>query len=224
VEDGLFSTTFSSIRLPSSASLAAPQSRFYRAPEVLLGLSYSHPIDMWSLGCILVELHTGEPIFSGTDEFDQVTQHCAVLGLPPRAMLEGGRKVKNYFHRSTTTGDFSLRERKNARGETVVARPRLLRDILGVETGGPNGRRREEKTGHTLTDYLRFEDLIRHMLDWNADSRLTPAEALQHSFFKSTAVEPSGAAAAAEPGGGGAAAASSSSSGTVSDDAILAPK
>lgn len=41
------------------------QSRFYRSPEVLLGCAYGAPIDMWSLGCILVELHTGEPLFAG---------------------------------------------------------------------------------------------------------------------------------------------------------------
>lgn len=44
------------------------QSRFYRSPEVLLGIPYDLPIDMWSLGCILVEMHTGEPLFSGKDE------------------------------------------------------------------------------------------------------------------------------------------------------------
>jgi len=48
------------------------QSRFYRSPEVMLGLQYSVAIDMWSLGCILVEMHTGEPLFSGTDQFDQM--------------------------------------------------------------------------------------------------------------------------------------------------------
>lgn len=44
------------------------QSRFYRSPEVLLGIAYDLAIDMWSLGCILVEMHTGEPLFSGTNE------------------------------------------------------------------------------------------------------------------------------------------------------------
>lgn len=48
------------------------QSRFYRSPEVMLGLPYSVAIDMWSLGCILVEMHTGEPLFSGTDQVDQM--------------------------------------------------------------------------------------------------------------------------------------------------------
>ncbi|KAG5189313.1 kinase-like domain-containing protein, partial [Tribonema minus] len=39
------------------------QSRFYRSPEIVLGIPYSRAIDMWSLGCMLVELHTGEPLF-----------------------------------------------------------------------------------------------------------------------------------------------------------------
>jgi len=44
------------------------QSRFYRSPEVLLGRQYDMAIDMWSLGCILVEMHVGEPLFSGSNE------------------------------------------------------------------------------------------------------------------------------------------------------------
>ncbi len=57
------------------------QSRFYRSPEVMLGLPYSVAIDMWSLGCILVEMHTGEPLFSGTDQFDQMQKIVAVSAL-----------------------------------------------------------------------------------------------------------------------------------------------
>lgn len=48
------------------------QSRFYRSPEVLLGMPYDLAIDMWSLGCILVEMHTGEPLFSGANEVSSV--------------------------------------------------------------------------------------------------------------------------------------------------------
>lgn len=48
------------------------QSRYYRSPEVILGLPYSYPIDMWSLGCILVEMHIGDPLFNGKNEADQL--------------------------------------------------------------------------------------------------------------------------------------------------------
>lgn len=56
------------------------QSRFYRSPEVLLGLPYSTSIDMWSLGCICVELFLGLPLFPGTSEFNQVTRIVEMLG------------------------------------------------------------------------------------------------------------------------------------------------
>ena len=44
------------------------QSRFYRAPEVILGAPYDYGIDMWSAGCLLAELHLGSPIFAGSNE------------------------------------------------------------------------------------------------------------------------------------------------------------
>ena len=44
------------------------QSRYYRAPEVILRIPYSEKVDIWSLGCILAELYTGEPLFPGNNE------------------------------------------------------------------------------------------------------------------------------------------------------------
>ena len=48
------------------------QSRFYRAPEIMMGIRYTCAIDMWSLGCILYELYVGFPIFAGEDEKEQI--------------------------------------------------------------------------------------------------------------------------------------------------------
>lgn len=63
------------------------QSRFYRSPEILLGLPYSQKIDIWSLGCVLVEMHTGEPLFGGVDQEDQMCRIVDVLGMPPFHMI-----------------------------------------------------------------------------------------------------------------------------------------
>jgi dual specificity tyrosine-phosphorylation-regulated kinase 1 len=64
------------------------QSRFYRSPEVLLGLPYDQKIDIWSLGCVLCEMHTGEPLFAGLDQLDLMTRIVDVLGMPPVWMIE----------------------------------------------------------------------------------------------------------------------------------------
>ena len=64
------------------------QSRFYRAPEILLGLPYTHKIDVWSLGCVLVEMYTGEPLFGGTGQEDQMCRIVDALGMPPAEMVD----------------------------------------------------------------------------------------------------------------------------------------
>ena len=48
------------------------QSRYYRAPEIILGLNYNESIDMWSLGCVIAELFLGWPLYPGASEYDQV--------------------------------------------------------------------------------------------------------------------------------------------------------
>lgn len=56
------------------------QSRFYRSPEVLLGLPYTGSIDVWSLGCIAAELFLGLPLFPGTSEYNQISRIVELLG------------------------------------------------------------------------------------------------------------------------------------------------
>ena len=64
------------------------QSRFYRAPEIVLGIPYTTAIDMWSFGCILIELFTGFPIFPGENEMEQLSMIMEVRGIPPDSVLE----------------------------------------------------------------------------------------------------------------------------------------
>jgi dual specificity tyrosine-phosphorylation-regulated kinase 2/3/4 len=78
------------------------QSRFYRAPEVILGGSYTTAIDIWSLGCILCELTTGSPLFPGENEHDQLLCIMEVAGVPPVDIMHRAPPVRSF---STVTND-----------------------------------------------------------------------------------------------------------------------
>ncbi|RKP01188.1 hypothetical protein CXG81DRAFT_12314, partial [Caulochytrium protostelioides] len=75
------------------------QSRFYRSPEVLIGLPYTSSIDMWSLGCIAAELFLGLPLFPGSSEYNQVSRITELMGVPPAYMCEKGKSASAFFRR-----------------------------------------------------------------------------------------------------------------------------
>lgn len=162
------------------------QSRFYRSPEVLLGIPYDLAIDMWSLGCILVEMHTGEPLFAGSNEFDQMMKIVEVLGMPPKNILDQAPKARKYFDQ-LPDGTYVCKKPKDGKKYKHPG-TRKLHDIIGADSGGPGGRRAGEP-GHTVADYLKFKDLILRMLEFDPKTRITPYYSLQHNFFKKTTDE-----------------------------------
>ncbi|XP_018327736.1 cyclin-dependent kinase 6-like [Agrilus planipennis] len=55
---------------------------WYRSPEILLGLPYATPLDIWSVGCITAELYSLKPLFRGSSEGDQLSKIFQILGKP----------------------------------------------------------------------------------------------------------------------------------------------
>ena len=133
-------------------------------------------------------MHTGEPLFNGHNEFDQMNKIVEVLGMPPAHMLEQGSKSRRYFDRYPD-GSWQLKRVKEGKKYKQPG-TRRLRDLLGSDTGGPQSRRINEP-GHLLNDYLKFEDIIVRMLHYDPKLRITPADSLQHSFFKRPSSETS---------------------------------
>ena len=73
------------------------QSRFYRAPEIILGIRYTSSIDMWSFGCILAELYNGFPMFPGQSQNEQMLMFMQMRGLPPKKILQISERRKKFF-------------------------------------------------------------------------------------------------------------------------------
>ena len=134
------------------------QSRFYRAPEIMLGMSYTTAIDMWSLGCILCELFTGAPLFPGNDESEQMGMILELNGLPSKKVLMQASRREVFFQDDGTPIPALTKQR--------VAGSKQLVDVL--------------KTSDE--DFLSF---IRDCLIWDPEKRLTPEEALLHPWIVS---------------------------------------
>ncbi|XP_055644190.1 dual specificity tyrosine-phosphorylation-regulated kinase 2 isoform X4 [Toxorhynchites rutilus septentrionalis] len=139
------------------------QSRFYRSPEVILGLSYGTPIDMWSLGCILAELYTGYPLFPGENEVEQLACIMEVLGVPPDDLIN------------------------------TATRRRLFFDSRGIPRCITNSKGRKRKpASKTISQALRcndtvFIDFVSKCLEWDPKKRMTPEEAARHEWLQPSA-------------------------------------
>ena len=153
------------------------QSRFYRAPEVILGGKYGMAIDMWSLGCILAELLTGYPLFPGEDEMDQLSCMMEVLGMPPLKMLENSKRSRTFFS-----------SKGHPRYCSVTVNPDNT-----VTYGGTRSRRgkyRGPPDSKELSRALKgcedplFLDFLKSCLIWDPALRFTPGQALRHNWLR----------------------------------------
>ena len=71
--------------VPGEPNLAYICSRCYRAPELIFGATdYTTQIDMWSTGCVLVEMINGTPPFLGDSQIDQLIEIIKILGTPSK--------------------------------------------------------------------------------------------------------------------------------------------
>lgn len=151
------------------------QTRCYRAPEVVLGYEYSVAIDMWSLGCMLVECVTVKPLFVCPRDSDMLPLHIKLLGTPDSRvfhnedlMLGFDEGKQGFVHRSH--GMSSLVE-----GDGDAACVSLLQE----EDPQPSQLRQmleQEIQDEHLVDF------VARCLTWHPDNRMTAAEALRHPF------------------------------------------
>ena len=70
---------------------------WYRPPEILLGSTlYSVPVDLWSIGCVMAEMATGQPLFAGDSEIHTIFKIFQKLGTPTEAMWPGVGELPDF--------------------------------------------------------------------------------------------------------------------------------
>ena len=138
--------------------------RHYRAPEVIMEMGWSHPCDVWSIGCIIFEAALGVTLFQTHDNREHLAMMERILGPIPHRMARESR-VK-YF---TSNGRLDW-DRDSSNGKYVRKNCKDLFKYIPNELQGN-------------TDWNDMFDLIRKMLIFEPTKRLTLSEALRHPFF-----------------------------------------
>lgn len=138
------------------------QSRFYRAPEVILGISYGPPMDIWSFALVIVEMLLGRPLFPGDDELEELTMIAEVLGNPPSELVKLGKRKREFFD---STGKLKARRGKPRRAGSMPIQSAL-------------------KSNDPF-----YCDFISKCLTWDQKVRLTATQALQHPWLNMKEVQ-----------------------------------
>ncbi|GAB1320073.1 serine threonine protein kinase CMGC group [Madurella fahalii] len=160
--------------------------RHYRAPEIILGLGWSYPCDIWSIGCILVEFFTGDALFQTHDNLEHLAMMEAVVNaridVPlvhqvNRMTRNGGNPAAKYFKRLKL--DYPTPETTRASRRFVKAM-KTLPEII-------------PPTSKFLAQFL---DLLQKIFVYDPAHRITAKQALQHPWFREVANPDDGTEAA----------------------------
>lgn len=179
------------------------QSRSYRAPEVVLGLPYDGRIDIWSIGCVIAEMFTGEVTFQNDSVVSMLSRIEAICGPFPRHMIAQGRQSARFFAKCgllfekvvNDTSDNTDRSNsisdESSYDDQDESRRRVYIDIFQPKTTtlaarlgfAPDLMDKFDNRAQLSSDEQRqalFCDLIRKLLTIDPEIRLTATEALNH--------------------------------------------
>lgn len=140
--------------------------RHYRAPEIILGMGWSYPCDIWSIGCILIEFFTGEALFQTHDNLEHLSMMEIICGkLEPKLIRQSSKASQKYFRPSGKL-DYPNKDTSPSSRRFVKAM-KSLREIV------PS----------TSTLNAHFLDLLTKIFIYDPNKRITAREALSHPYF-----------------------------------------
>jgi len=160
------------------------QPRYYRAPEIMLGVPYDMGIDMWSAGTTVFELATGKILFTGKTNNQMMGKMISVVGKFPERMRKVGEFARKHFNEN---GDFMSQDPDSITGLPDVVQlskpTRTVLNLLQAELKHPNAG--VEKKDHEKW-VVQLAELVSKCCVLDPQERLKPSEALELPFFKAT--------------------------------------
>ncbi|XP_041737202.1 serine/threonine-protein kinase PRP4 homolog [Coregonus clupeaformis] len=153
-------------------------SRFYRAPEIIIGKPYDYSIDMWSVGCTLYELYTGKILFPGSSNNHMIKLAMDLKGKMPNKMIRKGLFKDQHFDQNLNFLYIEVDKVTEREKVTVMSTINPTKDLLCDMVGGQ--RLPEEQRKKVLV----LKDLIDGTLMLDPAKRISINQALQHPFIQ----------------------------------------
>ncbi|KAH0285021.1 kinase-like protein, partial [Aureobasidium sp. EXF-3399] len=155
-------------------------SRFYRAPEIMLGIKHDYAIDMWSIGCTLFELYTGKICFTGSTNNQMLKAILECRGKIPNRMLKRSEFWSQHFE---PDGTFLSQEIDNVTRREVVRRMNITRTVPAKELKARLFASSKGLSPADAKELNLFADLLDKCLAVDPVRRITPTDALKHPFI-----------------------------------------
>lgn len=153
-------------------------SRFYRAPEIILGMPYDFALDMWSVGCTLYEMYTGKILFTGRNNNQMLRSMMECRGKFSLKMLKKSEFAGHHFDEKLM---FMSVETDKVTGKNVVRLLNFLKPTKDLKTRLLSAAKNLGEPD--MKELNLFIDLLDRCLALNPEKRMTPAEALKHPFI-----------------------------------------
>jgi len=153
-------------------------SRFYRAPEIMMGLHFGCPIDTWAAGVTLFELFTGKIMFMGKSNNEMLKLIQEVKGKMPHKIIRKGFFSELHFDPDY---DFLYKEKDKVSGREIIRLIKFeqrpvpghdLRSLL-MPTKLPEAEAKKA---------IMCADLLEKCLMLDPTKRFTPSQVLKHPF------------------------------------------
>ncbi|KAG2744954.1 kinase-like protein [Suillus brevipes Sb2] len=155
-------------------------SRFYRAPEIILGVPYDPALDIWSIGCTLYELYTGKILFPGRSNNQMLLLMMELKGRFNTKMIKKAKFGEMYFDEM---GGFESVETDRVTGTNVVREVHISKPSrdLRARLMPPASVKMKDDEMKLLTSFI---DLLDKCMALDPARRITPKEALIHPFIR----------------------------------------
>uniref|UniRef100_A0A665TQG8 Serine/threonine-protein kinase PRP4 homolog n=1 Tax=Echeneis naucrates TaxID=173247 RepID=A0A665TQG8_ECHNA len=153
-------------------------SRFYRAPEIIIGKPYDYGIDMWSVGCTLYELYTGKILFPGSSNNHMIKLAMDLKGKMPNKMIRKGLFKDKHFDQNLNFLYIEVDKVTEREKVTVMSTINPTKDLLADMIGGqrlPEDQRKK---------VMQLKDLLDGTLMLDPAKRISINQALQHPFIQ----------------------------------------